>query len=122
MKLKRKMAFWYVAAFVGLATGLLAWRADPQAAMAGQVSASLLSRGGSTSGGLITHVLDLEGRKTRVIVIDPQTQVIGVYDLGQENGEIQLKSIRRVRADLQMIEFNSGEPSPEDIQNRLDQR
>ncbi len=115
---KRKNVFWYVAAMVGLALVLVAWRADSQAVGASQTSGTVLS----ASGALITHVHDLEGRKTRVVVIDPQTRTMGVYDIGQENGEIQLKSVRRISADLQMLEFNSGEPSPAEIQSRLDQR
>ena len=113
---------WYLAASVGLLASLIMWRADSQVARADQLSARLLANGGHASGGLITHVLDLESRKTRVIVVDPQTRAIGVYDVAHDTGEIQLKSIRRVHADLQLIEFNSGEPSPEDIQNRLDQK
>jgi len=115
---KRKKAFWYVVGLAGMAIVLLAWRADSQAVLANQVSGSPLSATGS----LITHVQDLDGRKSRVVVLDPQTRTLGVYDIGHENGEIQLKSVRRISADLQMLEFNSGEPSPSEIQKRLDQR
>jgi len=115
---KRKKAFWYVTAMVGLATILAAW----QAALANQVPGTALS----SHGVLITHVHDLQGEKLRVVVIDPQTRTMGVYDIvqgnGNESGKIQLKSVRRISADLQMLEFNSGEPSPAEIQSRLDQR
>jgi len=115
---KRKKVFGYVAAIVGLAIVLGLWRADSQAVLASQNTIAALPANGS----LITHVHDLAGRNTRVIVIDPQTRTMGVYDVGQENGEIQLKSVRRISADLQLLEFNSGEPSPSEIQSRLDQR
>jgi len=114
----RKKAFWYVATLVCVAAVLVAWRADSQAVLASQLSGTALS----ANGALITHVQDIEGRKSRVLVIDPQTRTLGVYDIGYENGEIQLKSVRRISADLQMLEFNSGEPSPAEIQSRLDQR
>jgi len=114
----RKKAFWYVAVLAGMAVVLAAWRGDSQAVLANQPAGAALSG----SGALITHVQNIDGRKSRVVVIDPQTRTMGVYDIGQENGEIQLKSVRRINADLQMLEFNSGEPSPTEIQSRLDQR
>jgi len=103
-----------VAVLVGLATIFVAW----QATRASQASDTALS----AHGAMITHVHDLEGGKLRVVVIDPQTRTMGVYDIGQGNGKIQLQSVRRISADLQMLEFNSGEPSPAEIQSRLDQR
>ena len=115
---KRKKAFWYVVALAGMAIGLVAWRADSQVVLANQVSGTPPSATGS----LITHVQDIDGRKSRVVGIDSQTRTLGVYDISHENGEIQLKSVRRISADLQMLEFNSGEPSPSEIQSRLDQR
>ncbi len=111
-----KKALWYVAVGVGLAMSLTAWRADSQRVFADQLSAAIPA---TTS--LVTHVLEREGRATRVIVLDPLKQAMGVYDIG-ENGEIQLKSVRKLSADLQMMEFNSGEPSPVEIQKRLEQR
>ncbi|MCA9233158.1 MAG: hypothetical protein KDA57_21100 [Planctomycetales bacterium] len=113
----RKKAFWCVAAIVGVAAGWFAWRADSQPVLANQFSATA-----SVPGGLITHVVGVEGRLTRVVVVDPQARVMGVYDIGQEKGEIQLKSVRRIAADLQLLEFNTGDPLPTEIQNRLDQQ
>ena len=112
----RNEAFWWGVAVIGLATVLTAWRVGSPAAWANQ-----LVPAATHSSGLITHVQEGDGRATRVIVIDPQLQVMGVYDISRENGEIQLRSIRRLSADLQMLEFNSGEPSPADIQSRLEQ-
>jgi hypothetical protein len=117
-QVKRKKAYWYVAAIVSLAIVLGVWRVDSQAVQASQNTNAALP----AYGGLITHVHDMAGRNSRVIVIDPQTRTMGVYDIGQENGEIQLKSVRRISADLKLLEFNSGEPSPSEIQSRLDQR
>ena len=118
IQVKREKAFWCVAALAVLAIVLGVWRVDSQAAQAGQNT----NVRHPAYGGLITHVLDQAGRDSRVICIDPQTRTMGVYDVGQENGEIQLKSVRRISADLQLLEFNSGEPSPSEIQSRLDQR
>ena len=69
--------------------------------------------------GLITYAQENEGRPTRVIIIDPQLRSMGVYEISQDKGEIELKSIRNVTADLQMLEYNNGGISPEDIQKAL---
>lgn len=74
------------------------------------------------TGGLITHVQELEGKLLRIVVVDPNHRVMGVYDLGRENGEIKLRSIRNLNADLQMNQYNSEEPSPADIKKMLDQQ
>ena len=70
------------------------------------------------SGGLITHVAVAEGQQT-VTVIDPRTRVMGVYHVDRATGQITPKSIRNFTWDLQMIEFNSGEPLPQDIRSGL---
>ncbi len=81
--------------------------------------AAPLLPGGVSGTGIITHVQDVDGRPLRVIVIDPATRVMGVYDISRDTGEIQLKSVRDFSADLQMLEFNSGAPSPADIKNSI---
>ncbi len=85
-------------------------------------SAAPVMPAGMTGNGLITHVQDIDGRPLRVIVIDPATRVMGVYDISRDTGEIQLKSIRDMSADLQMLEFNSGAPSPADIKNSIQRK
>jgi len=49
----------------------------------------------------------------QVIIVDPETQRIGVYHVGLEDGTIQLKNIRHINADLQLRVFNVVEPSPQ---------
>jgi hypothetical protein len=77
---------------------------------------------GNAATGLITHVQELDGKLLRVIVIDPAQRVMGVYEIIRETGEIQPKSIRNFHADLQMLEFNSGAPSPADIQKTIERK
>lgn len=86
-----------------------------------QANAAPLPSAGFASGGLITHVQELDGKQLRVVVIDPASRVLGVYDLGRDNGDIKLRSIRNLNADLQMTHFNSEEPSPVDIRKMLEQ-
>ncbi len=108
-------SFWCVLAGAGLAVGLLGWSADAEPLLANQ-----LVPVGTTSTGLITHVLESEGRSTTVIIIDPRQQVMGVYHISRESGEILPKSIRNFGWDLQMESFNTGSPSPEEIRKGLE--
>jgi hypothetical protein len=73
------------------------------------------------SGGneLITHVSVTDGAALTVTVIDPKQRVMAVYHVDRGSGEISPKSVRNLTWDLQMIEFNSGNPLPQDIRNGL---
>ena len=78
---------------------------------------------GLTSGGsseLIAHVSSPEGQPQTVTIIDPRQRVLGVYQVDPKSGEISLKSVRNFSWDLQMIEFNSTSPLPQDIRSGLD--
>jgi len=66
---------------------------------------------------LITHVLPSEGGPQAVVVVDPSQQVMAVYHVDKTTGEIALRSVRNITWDLQMLEFNSGEPLPQEIRN-----
>jgi len=105
---------WIVVGLIGAGWGVFAGRTENPSVHANQAVPQI-----SAATGLITHVQELEGRHTRVVVIDPQRSVMGVYDIGREDGEIQLRSIRNLNADLQMLEFNSASPSPADIQKSI---
>src|SRR3954452_11473444 len=73
------------------------------------------------SGGneLITNVTATDGAALTVPVIDPKQRVMAVYHVDRNTGEISPKSVRNLTWDLQMIEFNSGSPLPQDIRNGL---
>jgi hypothetical protein len=96
------------------------------AAMAGRgVSGPAYGGGGEMSplppsGELIAHVTAVDGQPQIVTVIDPRQKVIGVYHVDRATGEITLKSVRNFTWDLQMVEFNSGEPLPQDIRSGLE--
>ena len=44
---------------------------------------------------------------------------MAVYHVDRNSGEISPKSVRNITWDLQMIEYNSGKPLPQDIRNGL---
>jgi hypothetical protein len=66
---------------------------------------------------LITHVPPAEGGPQAIVVVDPATRVLAVYHVDKTTGEIALRSVRNVSWDLQMMEFNSGKPLPQEIRN-----
>ena len=79
------------------------------------LAASPFDHGGT----LITHVTGADGQEQMVTLIDPQQRVIAVYQVDWSTGRITPKSIRNFTWDLQMIEFNSGDPLPQDVRNGL---
>lgn len=74
------------------------------------------------TGGLITHVLQHADGPAQLIVVDPERLVVSVYHISQDPGEIELKSVREIRWDLQLTEFNSSDPLPEHIRNMLERQ
>ena len=58
----------------------------------------------------------------QVVLIDPKSHVMSVYHVARSSGTITLRSVRNVHWDLQMDEFNSGTPSPQEIRAMLDSR
>ena len=71
------------------------------------------------SGELITHVTAADGQPQIVTVIDPRERVMAIYHVDRVSGQITPKSVRNFTWDLQMIEFNSGDPLPQDIRSGL---
>ena len=67
------------------------------------------------SGTLTTHVLPAEGGPQAVVVVDASQRVMAVYHVDKATGEIALRSVRNITWDLEMLEFNSGEPLPQAI-------
>ena len=71
------------------------------------------------SSDLIAHVSAADGLPQIVTVIDPRQRVMAVYHVDRASGQITPKSVRNFTWDLQMIEFNSGDPLPQDVRNGL---
>ena len=55
-------------------------------------------------------------------VIEPKQQVMSVYRIDANTGKIALRSVRNLRYDLQMTNYNNEAPLPQEIQTLLDQR
>lgn len=55
------------------------------------------------------------------LIFDPVRQVFAVYHVDAASGQIMLKSVRNLSADLRLEQFNSGAPAPKDIQAMLNE-
>ena len=54
------------------------------------------------------------------VVYDPQQQVLGVYHVDRSTGEIELRSIRQIQWDLQLLHYDTKKPLPQHIKNNLE--
>jgi hypothetical protein len=73
-------------------------------------------------GGLIALPTPIGEQRQQVTVIDPEKQVLSVYHIDLASGEVVLKSVRNIRWDLQMDEFNGTKPLPREVRSLLEQR
>jgi hypothetical protein len=62
------------------------------------------------------------GGQQLLLLIDPQRRILGSYHVDATTGQIALRSVRNIRWDLELDEFNGTEPSPEKIQALLRSR
>ncbi len=75
-----------------------------------------LPEGGLHSGCL--QVVSQPGEPLVAIVYDTEQKVLGVYHIDRD-GAIELKGIRPIRWDLQMLHYNGKGLLPEDVRNGL---
>ncbi len=64
---------------------------------------------------LIALSSDAAGNHQQVTVIDAKARIMSVYHIDNATGVIALKSVRNIRADLLMDEFNTESPLPREI-------
>jgi hypothetical protein len=69
--------------------------------------------------GLFTQVTAESGQPLIVTVVDPRQRAMAIYHVDRASGEIALRSVRNLTWDLQMVEFNSGNPLPQDVRSGL---
>lgn len=71
---------------------------------------------------LITHFAPSNNGPHTMAIVDPQRKVLAVYHIDANTGAASLKSVRNLSWDLQMTQFNSDSPSPQDIRSGLEQQ
>ena len=69
----------------------------------------------SASDGLIALSDEQDNAHQQVTLVDPQKQTMAVYHVDRATGKITLKSVRNVRWDLLLDEFNGTNPAPREI-------
>ncbi len=105
-----------------LAVGLVVtgWAVWPTNNLAADRGPTLPSDG---RGELIIQMVPIPNHSLQLLtVIDPRTQALSVYHIKPDSGEIELKSVRCLRYDLQVEEFNGVSPLPREIRSLLDQK
>ncbi len=69
-------------------------------------------------GAMLTAVAAVvEGRHQQVTIVDPVGRSMAVYHIRLDSGQIELKSVRNIHWDLQLVEFNGVRPLPQEIQS-----
>ena len=58
----------------------------------------------------------------QVTLIDPKDRVISVYHIESATGVISLRSVRSIRWDFQLEEFNGKTPKPKEIRSLIQPR
>lgn len=67
------------------------------------------------------QILENPNGPNAAYIFDPVRQVFAVYHVDSASGQIMLKSVRSLAADLQLDQFNSSNPAPKDIQSMLNE-
>jgi hypothetical protein len=102
----------------GLLVALLIGSITRPAAMAQRPENAVRSPLPATAGLIAIGGNAAEGPQ-QITLIDPQTRVMSVYHVDRVSGEISLRSVRNVRWDLMMDEFNGANPSPREIRTLI---
>lgn len=108
-----------IGGLVGAALAIAAvacWQQVPQA------SAQRVQYTGEQEGQLIALPVDMDERRQMITVIDPQQKTLAVYHVEKASGKVSLRSVRNIRWDLHMEEFNGNSPSPQEIRSLLGRR
>lgn len=87
-----------------------------------KVFGSPAGAGPASSHGLMAVGCIATDKGQQLTVLDPETKVMGVYQVDTASGEIVLKSVRNIYWDLQMVEFNTTNPSPAEIRSLLERK
>ncbi len=111
-----KPAVWGILFGVAIVLGM-AGLADPTRQVHATPSSPVLD----VNAQRVTVVASDNEDRQQVVLIDPELRVIAVYHVGHESGKISLKSVRNFKWDLQMLQWNSQPPQPQEVRSMLQQ-
>lgn len=102
-----------VGAVVGalVLTGAALWGAGELAVPPRQAAAPIVPSSGWIALSSTTE------RVQQLVIVDPANQAVAVYHVDLASGRIALKSVRHVKFDLLMTEFNTDAPSPRELES-----
>jgi hypothetical protein len=61
----------------------------------------------------------LSNGQQQMVVLDQAKRTMATYHIDSHSGDIQLKSVRKIDADLMLQEFNLSEPTPTTIRKNV---
>lgn len=73
-------------------------------------------------GGLMVVSAGSSGNQQTLVLVDPQTRRLASYQVDLSTQKVSLRSVRNIRWDLEIDEFNGTEPTPERIRALLQSR
>lgn len=119
MNLPNPAATRCAAALLGLlAGGSAAWGVSPLAAE--PAFGAQPAPAGEGADALQLRVLHNPQGPPTMAVLDPVRQVLAVYQVDPTSGQISLRSVRLVRFDLRLDDFQTNKPSPADLREAQD--
>jgi hypothetical protein len=71
---------------------------------------------------LIAMTASAGENRQQIILIDPQTRVMGVYHVDAGSGTIEMKSVRNLTWDLNLLQYNGTSPLPEEVRTMVEPR
>ena len=108
--MRRSWFGWTASALV-----VLAWAATQGSSEPVSVAPTPLVAGAPPA--LVTYVGTAAGDTQIITVIDPAQRAMAIYHVNGTTGEIALKSVRNMTWDLQMVQYNSGKPLPQEVRD-----
>lgn len=108
--MRRSSFSWMAMAIVVLALAAARGSSEP-------VSTAPTTYNANPPAALVTYLGTTGGDTQVVTVIDPAQRALAIYHVNGTTGEIALKSVRNMTWDLQMVQYNSGKPLPQEVRD-----
>lgn len=111
--MKTKLVLWVGLLTVLVMFGAVLWAATEPGVMGPRVTPPATQ----SQGWIVTSAVT--DNRQQIVIADPAQQSLAVYHVDFATGRISLKSVRHVRFDLMMTEFNTDQPSPRELEALL---
>lgn len=74
----------------------------------------------SAEGELLALSTTVGEQYQQLTIIDPKSRVLAIYHVDLHSGEVSLLSVRKIEWDLQMDNFNTKTPLPQEVRSLLE--